>query len=92
MTQNNKPLMGTINSTYNRANEEGLGISKNLLRSLVKSNTLPHVKVGENQVLINYDVLRAFLFTGSPIVPPEQQPNQLPGQISPIPVAIGTKL
>ena len=58
-------LMGSINETWARSEREGFNISKNLLRSMVKSDVLPHVKVGKNQVLINFEVLRALLYTGN---------------------------
>ncbi len=74
-------LMNTINGTYERAVKEGLGISKNLLRSLVKSNTIPYVRVGNNQVLINFSVLQNFLITGT-AQPPELKAN---GEIRRIP-------
>lgn len=77
-------LMNTINGTYERAVKEGLGISKNLLRSLIKSNTIPYVKVGNNQVLINFEVLQNFLVTGNATAP---QPETA-GQIRPIPEKI----
>ena len=74
-------LMNTINGTYERAVKEGLGISKNLLRSLVKSNTIPYVKVGNNQVLINFSVLQNFLITGNATAPEQK----VVGEIRPIP-------
>lgn len=77
-------LMNTINGTAARAKRDGLGISTNLIRSLVKSNTIPYVKVGNNQVLINYETLKNFLFTGNATA---TQP-QPAGQITPIPEKI----
>lgn len=77
-------LMNTINGTYERAVKEGFGISKNLLRSLIKSNTIPYVKVGNNQVLINFEVLQNFLITGNATIP---EPIAT-GQIKPIPEKI----
>lgn len=60
-----KQLMNTINGTYERCQMENIGISKNLIRSLVKSGTIPYVRVGSNQVLINFEVLINYLVTGS---------------------------
>jgi excisionase family DNA binding protein len=77
-------LLNTINGTFDRCQRENIGISKNLLRSLVKSNTIPYVKVGNNQTLINFEVLKAFLFTGNATA---AQP-QPAGQIRPIPEKI----
>ena len=57
-------LMNTINGTYNRCQLENIGISKNLLRSMVKDGIIACVHVGKNQVLINYDVLMSYLNTG----------------------------
>ena len=74
-------LMNTINGTAARAKRDGLGISTNLIRSLVKSNTIPYVKVGNNQVLINYETFKNFLFTGTTMT---LQPETA-GQIKPIP-------
>ena len=58
-------LMNTINGTFKRCEREGIGISKNLLRSLVKSNIIPYVRVGNNQVLINFEVLKDYLTAGT---------------------------
>ena len=74
-------LMNTINGTAARAKREGLGVSTNLIRSLIKSNTIPYVRVGNNQVLINYSVLQNFLITGNATVPEQKSV----GEIRPIP-------
>jgi len=80
-------LMNTINGTYDRAAREGLGISKNLLRSLVKSNTIPYVKVGNNQVLINFETLKTFLFTGNATTPQSKTAGQIPQIPEKLPIA-----
>lgn len=58
-------LMNSIQGTYERCQAENIGLSKNLLRNLIKSDTIPCVRVGKNQVLINYDVLMEYLNTGT---------------------------
>lgn len=70
-------LMGSINETWDRAEREGFNISKNLLRSMVKSGILPSVKVGKNQYLINFEVLRSLLYTGSPQIPEQATPRTI---------------
>lgn len=74
-------LMNTINGTFERCQKENIGISKNLIRSMVKSNTIPYVRVGSNQVLINFEVLKNYLSTGT-VQTPESRSNR---EIRPIP-------
>lgn len=71
-------LMNTINGTFERCKKENIGISKNLIRNLVKSNTISYVQVGNNQVLINFEVLKEYLSTGT------TQPSKVKGEINTI--------
>jgi len=68
--------MATIAKTYERCEAEGIGISKNLIRQLVLTRTIPTVRVGKNTHLINYDQLMQFLENGTP-----QQRNASDGSI-----------
>ena len=70
-------LMNTINGTAARAKRAGLGVSTNLIRSLVKSNTISYVKVGNNQVLINFEVLQNFLVTGNATAPEKNASGEI---------------
>lgn len=72
MTEEKKwTTMATIGRTFERAEAEGLGISKNLIRSLAKSGEIPSVLVGNNTRLINFELLLAFLYA-------ENQPKEGP--------------
>ena len=53
-------LMNTITKTYNRCNEENIGISLNHLRYLCKNNIIPTCKIGR-KYLINWEVLMSYL-------------------------------
>ncbi len=67
--------MATIARTHERAVHEGLGVSRNLIRELAITETIPTVLVGKNTRLINWDVFVNFLRNGSP------QQREQPGQI-----------
>lgn len=58
--------MATIAKTHERCEAEGIGISKNLIRQLVLTRTIPVVRVGKNTHLINWDQLIQFLEDGTP--------------------------
>lgn len=53
-------LMNTIAETYNRCNEENIGISLHHIRYLCKNNIIPSCKVGR-KYLINWSVLMDYL-------------------------------
>lgn len=53
--------MATITTTFERCQADNLGISKNLLRQLVKSGEIPSILVGKSTRLINYDLLLKYL-------------------------------
>lgn len=74
-------LINTINGTYDRCVSENIGISKNLIRSLVSSGQIPVIRAGRT-VLINYDVLMRYLETGS------SEPQTGAGDIKPVPVKV----
>ena len=71
--------IATISKTFERCEAEHIGVSKHLLRSLVKSGQLPVVWAG-NVALINWDTLQALL--NGEIQP---QRSEVTGQIKPIP-------
>lgn len=56
-------LINTISGTYKRCCDEEIGISRNLIRNLALSGTIPTVQAGKT-TLINYDVLMNYLNTG----------------------------
>ena len=70
-------LMNTIAGTYERCQSEGVGISRNLIRELALSGTIPTVLVGKNTRLINFDVLMNFLNTGTPEKKPEYNASDI---------------
>ncbi len=57
--------MATIQRTFERAEAEGLGVSKNLLRQLCLTNQISPVIVGKRSFLINWNNLLTYLQTGS---------------------------
>ena len=57
--------MATIQRSFERAEAEGLGISRNLIRSLALSGEIPSVHVGNNTRLINWHVLMDYLYAGT---------------------------
>lgn len=54
--------MNTINETTRLCKENGIGISRNHLRYLASSGSIPSVKIG-NKILINWDKLIEYLNT-----------------------------
>lgn len=64
-----KYLMNTIAQTHERAQEEGLGVSRNFIRQSVLNGYLPCVRAG-NKRLINWDIFMDFL-TNPPPAPEE---------------------
>ena len=81
MTDRNRqwPLLQTLDGTYKRAVEENLGISKNALRDLVLSGTIPSICIGESKRtrLINFEILRSFLYSWEVHVPQAPEPGQI---------------
>ena len=57
-------LMNTINETARLCKENGIGISRNHLRYLASSGSIPSVKIG-NKILINWDKLIEYLNTNT---------------------------
>ncbi len=57
-------VMDVLDRTYEKACEDGLGISRNAIRELVLTGQLPCVRIGKKR-LINYNVLLALLQTGT---------------------------
>lgn len=61
-------LMNTINETFERAQAENIGVSKNFIRQAVRSGSLPAVRAG-NKALINWNTFTTFLETPAPVEP-----------------------
>jgi hypothetical protein len=72
--------IATISKTYERIQENNIGISKHLLRQLCASGQIPVIKAGKTN-LINWNCLMSFL-DGEPAQAPQPETNR---QIKPIP-------
>lgn len=77
MNERKWTTMATIGGTFERAQAEGLGLSRNLIRNLALSGEIPTVKVGTNTRLINWYVLMDYLYQGTP--PKEDARQKDPG-------------
>ena len=53
-------LLNTINETARLCKEKNIGISRNHIRYLANSGTVPSVKIG-NKVLVNWEQLLFYL-------------------------------
>lgn len=79
MTEKKWPMMATIQGTYERAQAENIGISRNAIRELVLSGAIPSVRIGEKQSmrLVNYQVFLDFIFGNSVNTTKQPQPGQI---------------
>ena len=58
--------MATIQSTFDRCEAEGIGLSKNFIRTAILTGQIPSVLVGNRTRLINWNHILAFIETGTP--------------------------
>lgn len=58
--------MGSIQSTFERCQAEGIGLSRNFIRNAVLTGQIPSVLTGNRTRLINWSHLMAFIETGTP--------------------------
>lgn len=64
-------LMNTVNETFERAQAENIGVSKNFIRQAVRSGSLPCVRAGA-KYLINWNTFISFLENPPPLEQPDQ--------------------
>lgn len=67
--------MASIQATFERCQAEGIGLSRNFIRTAVLTGQIPSVLTGNRTRLINWFHLMAFIETGTPIKEETHEPG-----------------
>jgi hypothetical protein len=67
--------MASIQSTFERCQAEGIGLSRNFIRTAVLTGQIPSVLTGNRTRLINWSHLMTFIENGTPTKEETHEPG-----------------